>query len=125
IDSLLEFSRTRESLRPSYGSVRDSVEHVVQAIRSHPEFHRVQIAISEQGNRIGWFDHKRLERALYNLLLNACEAVASNAGRILVELRVIRDGDEISVRGDGIVITSMIRGEILHTVLGQGEWSGN
>src|SRR2546425_7919024 len=97
IDSLLEFSRTRESLRPSYGSVRDSVEHVVQAIRSHPEFHRVQIAISEQGNSIGWFDPKRLERALYNLLLNACEAVASNAGSILVELREIRDGAEIRV----------------------------
>src|SRR5256714_8377811 len=54
IDSILALSRAPDSLRPSYGSVRDSVEHVVQAIRSHPEFHRVQIAISEQGNSIGW-----------------------------------------------------------------------
>src|SRR5207245_9183014 len=30
IDSLLEFSRTRESLRLTYGNVKDTVEHVVQ-----------------------------------------------------------------------------------------------
>ena len=42
IDSLLEFSRTRESLRPIYGSVRDTVERVAQAVRAHPEFHHVR-----------------------------------------------------------------------------------
>jgi len=124
IDSLLEFSRTRESLRPSYGSVRDSVEHVVQAIRSHPEFHRVQIAISEQGNSIGWFDPKRLERALYNLLLNACEAVASNAGSILVELREIRDGAEIRVSDNGHGIPESIRGKLFEPFISQGKENG-
>src|SRR5437588_431066 len=124
IDSLLEFSRTRESLRPSYGSVRDSVEHVVQAIRSHPEFHRVQIAISEQGNSIGWFDPKRLERALYNLLLNACEAVASNAGSILVELREIRDGAEIRVGDNGHGIPESIRGKLFEPFISQGKENG-
>jgi signal transduction histidine kinase len=124
IDSLLEFSRTRESLRPSYGSVRDSVEHVVQAIRSHPEFHRVQIAISEQGNSIGWFDPKRLERALYNLLLNACEAVASNAGSILVELWEIRDGAEIRVTDNGHGIPESIRGKLFEPFISQGKENG-
>ena len=124
IDSLLEFSRTRESLRPSYGSVRDSVDHVVQAIRSHPEFHQVQIAISEQGNSIGWFDPKRLERALYNLLLNACEAVASNAGSILVELREIRDGAEIRVSDNGHGIPESIRGKLFEPFISQGKENG-
>src|SRR6266704_2935735 len=50
IDSLLEFSRTRESLRPTYGSVKDTVDRVVQAIRSHPDFHRVQVSVSQVGN---------------------------------------------------------------------------
>ncbi len=49
IDSLLEFSRTRESLRPSYGRCRDPVERVVQAVRSHPEFHPVRITVSQEG----------------------------------------------------------------------------
>jgi signal transduction histidine kinase len=124
IDSLLEFSRTRESLRPSYGSIRDSVEHVVQTIRSHPEFHRVQIAISEQGNSIGWFDPKRLERALYNLLLNACEAVASNAGSILIELREIHDGAEIRVSDNGHGIPESIRGKLFEPFVSQGKENG-
>ncbi|PYX04727.1 MAG: hypothetical protein DMG88_23795 [Acidobacteria bacterium] len=124
IDSLLEFSRTRESLRPSYGSVRDSIEHVVQAIRSHPEFHNVQLAISEQGNSTGWFDPKRLERALYNLLLNACEAVVSNAGSILVELREIRDGAEIRVSDNGHGIPDSIRGKLFEPFVSQGKENG-
>src|SRR5438445_10593599 len=35
IDSLLEFSRTRESLRPAYGSVEDTVDRGVQAVRAN------------------------------------------------------------------------------------------
>ena len=81
IDSLLEFSRTRESLHPTYGNVRDSVGRVVQTIRLHPEFHQVGITISQEGGSSGWFDAKKLERALYNLLLNACEAVIPEAGQ--------------------------------------------
>jgi len=124
IDSLLEFSRTRESLRPSYGSVRDSIEHVVQAIRSHPEFHHVQIAISEHGNSVGWFDPKRLERALYNLVLNACEAVVANVGSILIELRAIRDGAEIRISDNGHGIPESIRGKLFEPFVSQGKENG-
>src|SRR5205823_13856750 len=49
IDSLLEFSRTRESLHPTYGNVRDSVGRAVQTIRLHPEFHQVGITINQEG----------------------------------------------------------------------------
>ena len=80
IDSLLEFSRTRESLRRTYGSVKESVDRVVQAVRTHPRFHAVRIAVRQEGSSTGWFDTKKLERALYNLLLNACEAIAGARG---------------------------------------------
>ena len=86
IDSLLEFSRTRESLRPAYVNVADSVERAVQAIRSHPDFHHAQISVRQQGDSSGWFDGRKLERVFYNLLLNACEAVPLQDGRIEVAL---------------------------------------
>src|SRR5208283_621754 len=35
IESLLEFSRTRESLHPSYGDVRSAVDRAVQSARAH------------------------------------------------------------------------------------------
>ena len=42
IESLLEFSRTRESLHPSHGDVREAVESAIKALKTHPEFQRVR-----------------------------------------------------------------------------------
>jgi signal transduction histidine kinase len=124
IDSLLEFSRTRESLRPTYGSVKESVERVVQTIRSHPDFHGVQIAVNQTGNSIGWFDPKKLERALYNLLLNACEAVPRDRGRIEIELNEVPVGVEVRVSDNGHGIPESIRGELFEPFVSQGKENG-
>jgi signal transduction histidine kinase len=124
IDSLLEFSRTRESLRLTYGNVKDTVEHVVQTIHSHPEFHHVRIAMTQQGSSTGWFDPKKLERALYNLLLNACEAVASNAGEIEVELREVSGGVVIRVCDNGRGIPESVRGNLFEPFVSYGKENG-
>jgi signal transduction histidine kinase len=124
IDSLLEFSRTRESLRLTYGNVKDTIEHVVQTIHSHPEFHHVRIAMTQQGSSTGWFDPKKLERALYNLLLNACEAVASNAGEIEVELREVSGGVEIRVCDNGRGIPESVRGKLFEPFVSYGKENG-
>jgi signal transduction histidine kinase len=124
IDSLLEFSRTRESLRPTYGSVKDSVERAVQAIHSHPEFHPVRITINQEGNGSGWFDAKKLERALYNLLLNSCEAIVPEAGSIKVELAEVRGGVEIRVCDNGRGIPELIRGKLFEPFVSCGKENG-
>ena len=124
IDSLLEFSRTRESLRLTYGNVKDTVEHVVQTIHSHPEFHHVRIAMTQQGSSTGWFDPKKLERALYNLLLNACEAVASNAGEIEIELREVSGGVVIRVCDNGRGIPESVRGKLFEPFVSYGKENG-
>jgi signal transduction histidine kinase len=124
IDSLLEFSRTRESLRPTYGNVKDSVERVVAAIRSHPEFHPVRITISQEGNSSGWFDPRKLERAFYNLLLNACEAVVPEAGRIHVGLNEVQGGVEIRVSDNGRGIPEKIRGQLFEPFISHGKENG-
>src|SRR5437868_2486361 len=124
IDSLLEFSRTRESLRLTYGNVKDTVEHVVQTIHSHPEFHHVRIAMTQQGSSTGWFDPKKLERALYNLLLNACEAVASNAGEIEIELREVSGGVVIRVCDNGRGIPHPVQGKLFEPFVSYGKENG-
>jgi len=124
IDSLLEFSRTRESLRLTYANVKDTVEHAVQTIHSHPEFHHVRIAMTQQGNSTGWFDPKKLERALYNLLLNACEAVASQAGEIEVELREVSGGVEIRVCDNGRGIPEPVQGKLFEPFVSYGKENG-
>jgi signal transduction histidine kinase len=124
IDSLLEFSRTRESLRPTYGSVKDSVERAVQAIHSHPEFHPIRITISQEGNGSGWFDPKKLERALYNLLLNSCEAIGPEAGSINVGLSEVRGGVEIRVSDNGRGIPELIRDKLFEPFVSYGKENG-
>jgi len=124
IDSLLEFSRTRESLRPTFGNVSDSVGRVVQTIRLHPEFQQIRITITQQGHSSGWFDAKKLERALYNLLLNACEAVVPEAGDIEVQLNEVRNGVEIRVSDTGRGIPELIRSQLFEPFVSHGKENG-
>jgi signal transduction histidine kinase len=124
IDSLLEFSRTRESLRRTYGSVKESVDRVVQAVRAHPRFHSVRIAVRQEGNSTGWFDTKKLERVLYNLLLNACEASAGEAGQINVDLLEIPGGLQIRVSDNGRGIPESIRGKLFEPFISYGKENG-
>jgi signal transduction histidine kinase len=124
IDSLLEFSRTRESLRPTFGNVNGSVQRVIMAIRSHPEFHPVRITLSQEGSSSGWFDPRKLERALYNLLLNSCEAVVPEGGRIHVALSEVPRGIEIRVSDNGRGIPDAIRGQLFEPFISHGKENG-
>src|SRR5262249_17813648 len=69
IDSLLEFARTRESMTPAYANVCDTVQRAVHAVRLHPRHHGRTIEINCESQCPAWFDARKLERALYNLLL--------------------------------------------------------
>jgi signal transduction histidine kinase len=124
IDSLLEFSRTRESLRRTYGSVKESVERVVQAVRAHPRFHLVRITVRQDGSSAGWFDTKKLERAFYNLLLNACEAIGVEDGRIIVELREVPGGLEVRFSDNGRGVPESIRGKLFEPFISYGKENG-
>ncbi|HXY07928.1 MAG TPA: HAMP domain-containing sensor histidine kinase [Terriglobales bacterium] len=124
IDSLLEFSRTRESLRLTQGDLKPLVERVVQAIRAHPRYQPVSISIRTQGDSTGWFDTKKLERALYNLLLNACEATSGEDGRITVSLTPAADGIQIRVSDNGRGIPESIRGKLFDPFVSMGKENG-
>ena len=124
IESLLEFSRTRESLRPSYGDVRSVVDRAIQGVRAHPEYQRIRIRISGEGSSEGWFDFKKLERALLNLFLNACEVVPPDSGKIDVVMK--RDGDSLEIRVDdnGPGIDDTIRDRVFQPFVSYGKENG-
>ncbi len=124
IESLLEFSRTRESLRPSYGDVRSVVDRAVQTVRVHPEFHGIRIRTTCEGLTEGWFDFKKLERALLNLLLNACEVVPSGTGRIEVGLRRMGERIEIRIEDNGPGIADSVRGKLFEPFVSYGKENG-
>jgi len=124
LDSLLEFSRTRESLRLAHGSVKESVERVVQAVRTHPRFHPVWITVRQEGDCSGWFDSKKLERALYNLILNACEAISGDNGRVNIELTQMPGSVLVRVTDNGRGIPESIRGKLFDPFVSAGKENG-
>ena len=76
IESLLLFSQTGQILNLHYESVGALVERTVQAVRQHPDCREVQVSASDIGSVEAWIDSKKLGRAIYNLLLNACQVAA-------------------------------------------------
>jgi signal transduction histidine kinase len=124
IDSLLEFSRTRASLRPTYGSLRDTVESAIEALHANPQFREVPITIRENGNLEGWFDHRKLERTFFNLFLNSCESVDLRRGRIEVWISEVAEGIEITISDNGRGVPSEIRATLFEPFVSQGKENG-
>ena len=124
IDSLLEFSRTRASLHPTYGNLRMAIENAAQAVRSNPEFHNARIEVRQTGTAEGWFDHRKLERVFFNLLLNACEAMPDRNGRIEVRLNDNGSSIHIRVSDNGRGIPAAIRNTLFEPFVSQGKENG-
>ena len=124
IDSLLEFSRTRESLRPTYGDLGDVIQHSIQSVHARPEFHSVEIRTTSDGPTDGWFDAHKLERVFQNLLLNACEAVPPESGRIEITLHSNGEAVEIRVADNGHGIPALVREKLFEPFVSQGKENG-
>ncbi len=124
VDSLLEFSRTRESLRPVFGSLLEPIDRAIRAVRALPEFHRVSITVSSDGCAECWFDPKKIERVFYNLLLNACEAVPSESGKVELLLSATKQGLEIRVADDGPGVPPAMRERVFQPFVSFGKDKG-
>jgi signal transduction histidine kinase len=124
VESLLEFSRAREHLRPVYGRMADTAHRAVHAIQTHPEFNGVEIQVSCEGRGEGWFDPKKMERVFLNLLLNACAAVPRDAGHVEVNIREARDGLEVRVADNGPGIPEAIRDTLFQPFVSYGKENG-
>jgi signal transduction histidine kinase len=124
IDSLLEFSRPGGSLRPTYGSIRTAVENAINALRSNPEFQNITVEIRQSGAIEGWFDHRKLERVFFNLLLNAGQSLPERSGSVEVDLRGRNDGVEIRVSDHGRGIPESIRNTLFEPFVSAGKENG-
>jgi signal transduction histidine kinase len=124
IDSLLEFARTRESLTPAYGNVWETIHRSVQAVRLHPRHHNRTIEVLCGTQVSGWFDQRKLERALYNLLLNACEAAPQVGGQVEITAAEVSGAITISVADNGPGIADSIRDRLFHPFVSYGKENG-
>jgi len=127
IDSMIELSRKPGALHTSPTDVVAVLDHAIRAVRSHPDHRTRNIELHSPARYEGWFESKRLERAFYNLLLNAAEATANaeDGGWIQVAIEGGKNG-EIAIRvvDNGPGIPDAIRVKIFEPFVGFGKEHG-
>jgi signal transduction histidine kinase len=94
----------------------------VQAVHAHHQFSEVRISVAGQCPD-SWFDHRRMERAFYNLLLNACEAVSAN-GSIEISIAEANGAARILISDNGPGIAAPIRDQLFRPFVSFGKENG-
>jgi signal transduction histidine kinase len=84
VSDLLECSKGGEPFRPALGNIVETTERVMKMICVRPAFRRINISHRHEGSAIGWFNSSLLERAVANVVLNACEAVSPESGQVAI-----------------------------------------
>lgn len=123
LDSLRELSREHRTLSLVTTSLESVVRHAADAVLARPEFHNRLISIQPSPDTIGLLDPKKIERALFNLLLNACEAT-SDRGKIDIEIKCSDDSFEVRIADDGIGIPAGIRNTLFDPFISSGKSNG-
>jgi signal transduction histidine kinase len=101
-----------------------TVQRALHTVKANAEFHRVDVSISCKGRCETWFDEKKLERALVNVLLNACQVVPAYDGRVEVDLREEKKRVEIRIVDNGPGIPEPIREKLFQPFVSYGKQNG-
>jgi len=125
VSSMLECSKDRDTLRPSARNIVDTVERAVRMTSVKQEFRHITIRHHHRGLAVGWFDSGRLERALANLVLNACEVVSPNSGRIVITTIGNRSSLQIGVWDNGPGIPPSIQDSFFEPCVSYGKAEGS
>jgi signal transduction histidine kinase len=124
IDSLRELSYQRSAITPTRTRIDQVIRRAIEAIHSKPEFREKRIVLSSSGDLEGMFDARKLERVFFNLILNACEAMADTEGSIVVDAKNTPTGFEIRVHDSGRGIPSGIRNSLFDPFVSSGKPNG-
>jgi signal transduction histidine kinase len=125
VSSLLECSKGRDTLRPAAGNIVNTVERAIRMTSARQEFHRITIKRQHKGRAFGWFDAHRLERAVANLVLNACEAVDPGSGQIVIATTGNEDTLQIDIWDDGPGIPPPIQDSVFQPFVSYGKAEGS
>ncbi len=112
IESLLLFSQTGQVLHLHYESIGSLIDRTVYTVRQHPECRDVRIVAANLEPVDAWIDGRKLGRALYNLLLNACQAAKKNGETPPTVLVTLFEDEEklgISICDSGRGVPASIR----------------
>ncbi len=128
IESLLIFSRTGASVRRSPELMATLLERAAALVRAHPDAAGVSLVtyLGDPAETAVVVDGKQIERAVCNLLLNACQAVRTTGreARIVMTLEVHEEFMTVSVIDNGDGIPESIRNSLFEPFVSEGKQKG-
>jgi C4-dicarboxylate-specific signal transduction histidine kinase len=127
LESLLIFSRTGTSLYPTYESLNALIERSVGMLRMHPDAQHVSITVEEGPSIEAWLDARTIERAIYNLLINAVQAAhggSQNAPSVKIRLTESPSQIELRINDNGPGVAPAIRDTLFEPFVSTGKRRG-
>jgi len=128
LDSMLVFSRSGNAVRRTHELAATLLERTMALVRTHPDANEI-VLTAEYGDPVdtgALVDARQIERAIYNLLLNACQS-----SNILGETRIVKailktTEDEITllVIDDGPGVPENIRESLFEPFVSEGKQKG-
>jgi signal transduction histidine kinase len=126
IESLLIFSRTGKHLQPHCESLALAGERAIAMARAHPDAHNVTITCQPLPQVEAWLDSNKVERALYNLLLNACQAAQKSKGapQVTLSFQETDTAFRFYVTDNGPGVSEEIRVTLFEPFVSKGKLGG-
>ncbi|HVT98048.1 MAG TPA: HAMP domain-containing sensor histidine kinase [Acidobacteriaceae bacterium] len=129
LESMLIFSRTGSAIRRSPEVMATLMERAIGLVEKHPDAGNVTFTPSygDAAATLAVVDVKQIERALYNLLLNACQSRRTPGDAVHVTARLEADSDQIhfEVADDGGGVPEDIRTSLFQPFVSQGKQKGS
>jgi signal transduction histidine kinase len=124
LNSLRDLADERRTISPMPASIDQTIRRAIEAVQGRPELRHRSILMTTTGDMTGVFDPKKLERAFFNLTMNACEATAERQGRIAIDISSAADSFEIRVSDNGPGIPASIRNTLFDPFVSSGKSNG-
>jgi signal transduction histidine kinase len=129
IESMLVFSRSGALIRRSHELVTALFERALTLIRAHPDAAGVQLTAThcDPADTAALVDGKQVERAIYNLLLNACQSARTGEGEAQVHARLDMHNGMIviEVEDNGPGVPESIRSSLFQPFVSEGKQKGS
>ncbi|MEO8727684.1 MAG: ATP-binding protein [Acidobacteriaceae bacterium] len=124
IESLRELTGEATSLAIAPAMLDQVVRRAVNAVRSRPEFRNLAIQMTFTGPMQGIFDGRKLERVLFNVVLNACEVVDRSSGSIDIAVSSLDDRFRLRISDNGSGIPEPIKHTLFDPFVSSDKPSG-
>ena len=126
LDSLLQFGSSGRTNPLVHERVSLVVEKAVAAVKFHPDGRNVSVAVGTFPPAEADIDARNLESAIYNLLLNACQAASRSARvpEVKVHITEVNDQIYVTILDNGPGIPAAVRRTLFDPFVTAGKHNG-